>query len=95
MFMSLTFVRKSFSLVRKSFSAVFNQTCNNFLLSTVAVVEWLGINEFSLTINGLILAFGSYLVSIIICSYVSQMLCIKSLVDHIMTKASRWILRLN
>lgn len=31
------------------------------MFAVLSVVEWLGINEFSLTINGLILAFGSYL----------------------------------
>lgn len=33
--------------------------------STVAVVEWLGINEISLTISGIAFVFGTYFVSIL------------------------------
>lgn len=38
-----------------------------FLFVVVVVVEWLGINGITLTTSGFVLAFGSYLVSIIDC----------------------------
>lgn len=36
----------------------------NYSFHAVAVVEWLGMNEATLTISGVALAFGSYLVSV-------------------------------
>lgn len=42
------------------------------LMHAVAVVEWLGINGLTLTISGLALALGSYLVSIINCAWISS-----------------------
>lgn len=46
------------------FFSSFYVTCiNMFVSSGVTVVEWFGINDVTLAISGVSLAFGSYLVS--------------------------------